>query len=305
MEQDFYQVLGVNRDASEADIKKAYRKLAMKHHPDRNPGDKSAEEAFKSVQKAYSVLSDQSKRAAYDRFGHAGIDPNMHGGGGQGGFGDVFEDIFETMFGGGGGGRRSGGGRNSRAQAGSDLQYNLTLTLEEAAKGKSVELTIPKLVGCQPCGGSGAKKGSSPKNCETCAGMGQVRIQQGFFSIQQTCPHCNGEGKVVTDPCTSCRGQGRVKESKQVTVKIPAGVDTGDRVRLSGEGEGGVYGGPAGDLYIQVQIKQHALFERHGNDLSCEVPINFTTAALGGSIEVPTLEGRVTLKIPAETQTGN
>ncbi|KTD08541.1 molecular chaperone DnaJ [Legionella jamestowniensis] len=296
--QDLYELLGVSRSASDAEIKKAYRKLAMKYHPDRNSNDKEAEEKFKDIQSAYAVLSDSQKRAAYDRFGHAGVDPSMGGHGGFGGFGDVFEDIFENIF---SGGRGRG---QSRAQRGADLQVNVQMTLEEAALGKQIEITVPRHVACQSCHGSGAKKGSTPKNCETCNGIGQVRIQQGFFSIQQTCPSCHGEGKVITDPCNSCHGQGRVRESKKLTVKIPAGVDNGDRVRLGGEGEAGINGGPAGDLYVQVNIKAHAIFERHDSDLYCEVPISFMTAALGGSIEVPTLEGRVTLKVPGETQTG-
>jgi molecular chaperone DnaJ len=299
-QQDYYELLGVNRQANEAEIKKAYRKLAMKYHPDRNPNDKAAEEKFKEIQKAYAVLSDNQKRAAYDQFGHAGVDASMGGGGqGFGGFGDVFEDIFENIFSGG-----RGQQRRSQGQRGADLQYNIQLTLEEAAAGKQVEITVPRHGNCKICDGSGAKKGSTHKSCETCNGIGQVRIQQGFFSIQQTCPSCNGEGKVITDPCTTCHGQGRVRESKKLTVKIPAGVDNGDRVRLSGEGEAGIHGGGSGDLYVQVSVKQHAIFERHDSDLHCEVPISFVTAAVGGSIEVPTLEGRVTLKIPAETQTG-
>lgn len=299
-QQDYYELLGVEKQAPEADIKKAYRKLAMKYHPDRNPNDKSAEEKFKEIQNAYAILSDPQKRAAYDRFGHAGVDPSMQGGGhGHGGFGDVFEDIFENIF-----TQGRGQGRQSRGQRGADLQYTVQMTLEEAAVGKQVELTIPKHVACELCHGSGAKPGSTPKTCETCHGAGQVRIQQGFFSIQQPCPTCHGEGKVVTDPCTQCRGQGRVRESKKLTAKIPAGVDNGDRVRLSGEGEAGTHGGGAGDLYIQVSVKKHAIFEREDNNLHCEVPISFVTATLGGTIEVPTLQGRVSLKIPAETQTG-
>lgn len=302
MEQnDYYEVLGVSRGADESEIKKAYRKLAMKYHPDRNSNDKEAEEKFKEIQRAYGVLSDQQKRAAYDRFGHAGVDPSMGGGagaGGFGGFGDVFEDIFENIFSGG------RGQRQSRGQRGADLQFNVNLTLEEAALGKQIEITVPRHISCQTCDGSGAKAGTKPKTCETCGGVGQVRIQQGFFSIQQTCPSCHGEGHVITDPCTSCHGQGRVRESKKLTVKIPAGVDNGDRVRLSGEGEAGIHGGGPGDLYVQINVKAHAIFERQDSDLHCEVPISFTTAALGGSIEVPTLEGRVTLKIPSETQTG-
>lgn len=300
MEQrDYYEVLGISRNATETEIKKAYRKLAMKYHPDRNENNKDSEEKFKEVQKAYAILSDQQKRATYDQFGHAGVDPSMGGGqGGFGGFGSVFEDIFENIFTGGGGRRQQ-----SRAQRGADLQYNLALTLEEAAFGKQVEITVPRHVSCEECSGSGAKKGSTPKNCTTCNGIGQVRMQQGIFSIQQTCPSCHGEGKVITDPCSHCRGQGRVRESKRLTVKIPAGVDNGDRVRLAHEGEAGVHGGAPGDLYVLVQVKEHVLFKRQESDLHCEVPISFVTAALGGSIEVPTLEGRVTLKIPPETQT--
>ncbi|MDI1353210.1 MAG: molecular chaperone DnaJ [bacterium] len=300
MEQrDYYELLEVSRSADDGEIKKAYRKLAMKYHPDRNPDDSSAEEKFKEIQKAYAILSDKQKRAAYDQFGHAGVDPSMGGGGGFGGFGDVFEDIFENIFSGG-----RGQGRQSRGQRGADLQFNVQLTLEEASLGKEVEITVPRHGACTTCEGSGAKKGTHPKSCETCNGIGQVRIQQGFFSIQQTCPSCHGEGKIISDPCPGCHGQGRVRESKKLTVKIPAGVDNGDRVRLGGEVEDGVHGGGPGDLYVQINVKTHTIFERQDTDLHCEVPISFITSALGGSIEVPTLQGRVTLKIPAETQTG-
>lgn len=299
-QRDYYELLEVSKTASDAEIKKAYRRLAMKYHPDRNPDDPQAEEKFKEVQTAYAILSDAQKRQAYDQFGHAGVDPSRGGAGGFGGFGDVFEDLFENIFSGG----RGFGGRQSYGQRGSDLQFNTQLTLEEAALGKEIEITVPRHGTCTECSGSGAKKGTQPKACETCNGVGQVRIQQGFFSIQQTCPSCHGQGSVVTDPCPHCYGNGRIRESKKLTVKIPAGIDDGDRVRLTGEGEGGVHGGGPGDLYVQVAVKKHTIFERNGSDLHCEVPISFVTAALGGSIEVPTLEGRVTLKIPAETQTG-
>lgn len=306
--RDYYEVLGVSKQASDAELKKAYRRLAMKHHPDRNPDDSEAEERFKEAKEAYEVLSDSQKRQAYDQFGHAGVGgaAGGHGGfggggAGFGGFGDVFGDIFDNIFTGGG---RSGGGGHSHSERGADLRYNLELTLEQAAKGHEVEVTVPTYVSCKTCDGSGAKKGTKPKTCETCEGQGQVRIQQGFFSIQQTCPSCHGQGQVIASPCGDCRGSGRTRESKKLKVKIPAGVDAGDRIRLSGEGEAGAHGGPNGDLYVQVSIKKHAIFERHENDLSCNVPISFATAALGGELEVPTLEGKVNLKIPAETQSG-
>ena len=299
--RDFYEVLGVGRDASDRDIKKAYRRLAMKYHPDRNPDDKAAEEKFKEANEAYEVLSDAQKKAAYDQYGHAGVDPNMGGGHGHGagGFGDIFGDVFGDIFGGGG-----GGGRRSRVQRGADLRYNMELDLEEAVRGVEKQIRIPTLVGCETCNGSGAKPGTSPKTCGTCGGVGQVRMQQGFFSVQQTCPACHGEGSTVTDPCTDCHGRGRTEETKTLSVKIPAGVDTGDRIRLAGEGEAGSHGGPAGDLFVQVAVRQHPIFDRDGRNLYCEVPVSFVDAALGGEIEVPTLDGRVKLKVPAESQTG-
>ena len=298
--RDFYEVLGVGRDASEREVKKAYKRLAMKFHPDRNPGDKEAEASFKEVKEAYEILTDSDKKAAYDQFGHAGVDPNR-GGGGHGGadFGDVFGDVFGDIF---GGGRRGGGQR--QAARGSDLRYNLELSLEGAVKGLSKELRIPTLVACEPCDGSGAKKGSKPTTCGTCHGQGQVQMRQGFFAVQQACPTCHGRGKIIKDPCNKCHGEGRVEKSKTLSVKIPAGVDTGDRIRLSGEGEAGEYGAPPGDLYVQVSVREHAIFQRDGNNLYCEVPISFSKAALGGEIEVPTLDGKVNLKIPTETQTG-
>lgn len=300
--RDFYDVLGVSKDASDRDIKKAFRRMAMKYHPDRNPDDKEAEENFKEVNEAYEVLSDAQKKAAYDQYGHAGVDPNGMGGGGfgggAGGFGDIFGDVFGDIFG------QQGGGRRSHVQRGADLRYTMELSLEEAVHGCDKTITVPTLVPCDTCDGSGAKPGTSAKTCGTCGGMGQVRMQQGFFSVQQTCPTCHGEGQVVSDPCSSCHGQGRKQETKKLSVKIPAGVDTGDRIRLSGEGEAGTHGGPSGDLFVQVSVRDHAIFERDGKHLYCEVPISFIDAALGGELEVPTLESRVKLKIPAETQTG-
>ncbi|WP_432744440.1 molecular chaperone DnaJ [Methylobacter sp. G7] len=299
--EDFYKLLGVDRNASDAEIKKSYRSKAMKHHPDRNKDNQvEAEAKFKQIKEAYEVLSDPKKRSAYDQFGHAGIDPSM-GGGRSGGFGggESFSDIFGDIF---GGGRQQQ--QRSNVQRGSDLRYNLELSLEEAVFGTDAKIRVPVLVACGVCNGSGAKKGSSPVTCSTCHGHGQVRMQQGFFSVQQTCPTCHGSGKQIKDPCGSCHGQGRVQENKILSAKIPAGVDTGDRIRLAGEGEAGEFGGPAGDLYVQVQVKEHAIFTRDGANLYCEVPISFPTACLGGELEVPTLNGKVLLKIPAETQTG-
>ena len=303
--RDYYEVLGVARNASEADIKKSYRRAAQKYHPDRNPDNPEAEEKFKEAKEAFEVLSDAQKRAAYDQFGHAGVDTSASGGAGPGaGFGggnfsDIFGDVFGDIF---GGGRGGGGGAN--VYRGADLRYNLELSLEEAVAGTTVKIRVPTHVACKTCNGSGAKKGSSPTSCTTCGGRGQVRIQQGFFSLQQTCPQCQGKGSVIKDPCGTCHGQGRVKEQKTLSVKIPAGVDTGDRIRLAGEGEAGENGGPSGDLYVQIKVRPHPIFTREDSDLYCEVPISFTTAVLGGELDVPTLEGRVKLKIPPETQTG-
>ena len=297
--QDYYDVLGVARNASEAELKKVYRRLAMKYHPDRNPGDTNAEQRFKEAKEAYEVLSDPQKRAAYDQFGHAGVGAGAGAGPGRGGgFSDVFEDIFGDIFGGG----RGGGARSYR---GADLQYNLELTLEEAVFGTEAKIRIPALVACKSCGGSGADPGTQPETCRTCGGLGQVRMQQGFFSIQQTCPTCQGTGKVITNPCTKCHGKGRQEEQKTLSVKVPPGVDTSDRIRLAGEGEAGSHGGSPGDLYVHVKVKPHRLFTRDGNNLICEVPIGITAASLGGELEIPTLDGRVSLKIPAETQTGS
>jgi molecular chaperone DnaJ len=276
----------------------------MKLHPDRNAGDKDKEEQFKEVKEAYEILNDDQKRAAFDQYGHAAFEQGGNGGGGFGGgfggggqdFGDIFGDIF--------GGGRGGGGRQQRQQRGSDLRYNLDLSLEDAVRGKTLEIKVPTYVSCDPCDGSGAKKGTSAKSCATCHGHGQVQMRQGLFAVQQTCPTCSGKGKVIASPCTSCRGQGRVEKTKTLSVKIPPGVDTGDRIRLSGEGEAGEHGAPAGDLYVQANVRDHKIFVRDENNLYCEVPISFTTAALGGEIEVPTLEGKVKLKIPKETQTG-
>jgi molecular chaperone DnaJ len=298
--RDYYELLGVSRNASEADIKKAYRRLAMKYHPDRNPGAE-AEQRFKDAKAAYEVLSDPKKRSAYDQFGHAGVEAGGGFGAGTGDFAGGFSDIFGDVFGDIFGGRTSGGRRVHR---GTDLRYDLSLTLEEAVAGKDVKIRIPTLVECQFCGGSGAKPGTKPKTCPTCGGSGQVRMQQGFFSIQQTCPQCRGTRTIIEESCPHCRGQGRVQEHKTLSVKVPAGVDTGDRIRLAGEGEPGRQGGQPGDLYVQVRVKEHPIFTREDNHLYCEVPIGFVTAALGGELQVPTLNGKVNLKIPPGTQTG-
>ncbi len=295
--RDYYEVLGVAKGVSEQDLKKAYRRVAMKYHPDRNSEDKDAEDKFKEASEAYEILSDDNKRAAYDQYGHAGVDGSA-GGGGHSNFSDIFGDVFGDIFGGGGGGRRGGPSR------GSDLRYTLELSLEEAVKGTSAKIRVPTLVACKACDGSGAKPGTKAVTCPTCGGHGQVRMQQGFFSVQQTCPTCRGKGKIITDPCKECGGHGRIEETKTLNVKVPPGVDTGDRIRLSGEGEAGGDGGPSGDLYVQVAVKEHEFFQREGKNLYCEVPIGIVEACLGGEIEVPTLDGRVKLKVPEETQTG-
>lgn len=299
--RDYYEVLGLNRDAGEEAIKKAYRKLAMKYHPDRNPDDKTAEEKFKEAKEAYEILADTDKRAAYDRFGHAGVDAHSTMGAGAaagfGSFADAFGDIFGDIF---------GTGRTGRSSVfrGADLRYNLEITLEQAAHGTETKIRIPTSEQCSTCHGTGAKPGTSPKTCSTCNGAGQVRVSQGFFSIQQTCPACHGTGKIIAQPCTSCHGAGRIKTHKTLNVKIPAGVDDGDRIRLSGEGEAGMNGGPPGDLYVELSVKPHAIFQRDGSDLHCEMPVTFATAALGGEIELPTLDGMAQIKIPPETQSG-
>ncbi|HVZ45661.1 MAG TPA: molecular chaperone DnaJ [Ramlibacter sp.] len=309
--RDYYEVLGVPKNASEDEIKKAYRKLAMKHHPDRNQGDaaKDAEARFKEAKEAYEMLSDAEKRAAYDQFGHAGVDPSMRGGAGPGaegfgGFAEAFGDIFGDIFGqaGAGGARRGGGGRH--VYRGADLSYAMEVTLEEAAKGKDAQIRIPSWSECETCHGTGAKPGTQAKTCNTCHGQGVVQMRQGFFSVQQTCPHCRGSGKIIPDPCTTCHGQGKVKKQRTLEVKIPAGIDDGMRIRSAGNGEPGTNGGPPGDLYIEIRLKKHAIFERDGDDLHCVVPVGITRAALGGEIEVPTLDGKAAIDIPEGTQAG-
>lgn len=304
--RDYYETLGVPKNANEDEIKKAYRKLAMKHHPDRNHGDtsKDAEAKFKEVKEAYEMLSDGQKRAAYDQYGHAGVDPNMRGGPGAegfGGFAEAFGDIFGDVFGGGGRGRTSSGRQVFR---GSDLSYAMEVTLEEAADGKDAQIRIPSWDDCGTCHGSGAKPGTKPITCTTCHGAGAVQMRQGFFSVQQTCPTCHGSGKIVPEPCTVCHGQGKIKNNKTLEVKIPAGIDDGMRIRSTGNGEPGTNGGPPGDLYIEIRLKKHDLFERDGDDLHCVVPVSVTTAALGGEINVPTLKGAAAIDIPDGTQSG-
>jgi len=301
--RDFYEILGVAKNASEEEIKKSYRKLAMKYHPDRNPDNKESEEKFKEVKEAYEMLTNPEKREAYDRHGHAGVDPNMggFGGGGAGGFADSFGDIFGDIFGGAAG---RGRGAGPQVYRGADLRYNLEITLEQAAHGFDTTIRVPSWDKCDTCHGSGAKPGTSPTTCTTCAGHGQVRMQQGFFSIQQACPKCHGSGKVITDPCAPCGGAGRIKRNKTLEVKIPVGIDNGMRIRSSGNGEPGTNGGPPGDLYVEIHIKAHAVFQREGDDLHCEMPISFVKATLGGEIEVPTLSGKVAFTIPEGTQSG-
>ena len=303
--RDFYEILGVAKNAGEDEIKKSYRKLAMKYHPDRNPDDKSAEGKFKEAKEAYEMLSDADKRAAYDRFGHAGVDPNAGGGAGQGfaggGFSDVFGDIFGDIF---GGQQRGGGGQRSNVYRGADLKYAMEISLEEAAAGHDTTIRIPSWSSCSTCSGSGCKVGTKPTTCKTCNGQGQVRVQQGFFSVQQNCPKCQGTGKFIPEPCPACVGVGRIKQNKTLEVKIPAGIDDGMRIRSTGNGEPGINGGPAGDLYVEVRIKEHSVFKRDGDDLHCEVPILMTTAALGGNIDVPTLAGKAEMDVPEGTQSG-
>jgi molecular chaperone DnaJ len=301
--RDYYDVLGISKSASADEIKKAYRRLAMKFHPDRNTDDSEAENKFKEAKEAYEILTDADKRSAYDRFGHDAVRGGGMGGmGGQGGFGaegfsDIFGDVFGDIF---GGGRRSG----PQVFRGADLGYELRLDLEKAVSGDTVKIDVPSQVTCETCDGSGAKKGTRPQQCSTCGGAGQVRMQQGFFSIQQSCPACKGAGTMISDPCATCHGRGRVRKTRTLSVKVPPGVDDGDRIRLSGEGEAGRNGGPPGDLYVEVRVNPHKLFKRDGADISCEVPISFATATLGGEVELPTLDGNVSLKVPAGTQSG-
>jgi len=302
--RDFYETLGLAKNASDDEIKKAYRKLAMKYHPDRNPDSKEAEDKFKEAKEAYEMLSDAEKRAAYDRFGHAGVDPSAGGGAGpggfSGGFGDAFGDIFGDIFGGQRGGSRGG----PQVYRGADLRYNLEITLEQAANGFETQIRVPSWDNCETCHGSGAKPGTKPQTCSTCGGRGAVRMQQGFFSIEQTCPRCHGSGQMIADPCKPCDGVGRIKKTKTLEVKIPAGIDDGMRIRSGGNGEPGVNGGPSGDLYVEIHIKPHNVFERDGDDLHCQIPISYSTAALGGEIDVPTLHGKASFVVPEGTQSG-
>ena len=303
---DYYELLGVERSADEKELKSAFRKMAMKYHPDRNPDDKLAETRFKEINEAYEILRDPQKRAAYDQFGHAafengggGFGGGAAGGFGGGGFSDIFEDLFGEMM--GGRGRRGPGGRDR----GADLRYNMEITLEEAYEGKTAEISVPTAITCETCSGSGSKPGSSPKTCATCSGSGRVRAASGFFSIERTCPQCQGRGEVISDPCETCSGQGRITRERSLSVNIPAGIEDGVRIRLGGEGEAGARGGPPGDLYIFVAIKPHEFFQRDGSDLFCRIPVSMTTAALGGQFEVATLDGsKSRVKVPEGTQTG-
>ncbi len=303
MKRDYYDILGVSKSATDDELKKAYRKLAMKHHPDRNPDNPEAEARFKEAKEAYEMLSDPARREAYDRYGHAGVDPNaggFAGGQGFGGFADVFGDIFGDIF----GGQRSGGGGRNQVYRGADLRYAMEITLEQAAAGHTTEIRVPGWEHCETCHGSGAKPGTQPTVCKSCGGQGAVRVQQGFFSIQQTCPTCRGSGKVIPDPCTACDGIGRIKKSKTLEVKVPAGIDDGMRIRSTGNGEPGINGGPPGDLYVEIRVREHPVFQRDGDDLHCEVPVSMTTAALGGNVEIPTLDGGAEIELPEGTQTG-
>ncbi len=294
--RDYYEVLGIQKGAPEADIKKAYRRLAMKYHPDRNPDDASAESRFKEAKEAYEVLSNSEMRSRYDQFGFAGVEQGSAGFQGAEGFGDIFGDIFSDIF---------GSGRRSRQQArGADLQYNLDLDLEDAAHGLDREIKVPTMVGCDDCGGNGSRRGTSPSTCGTCGGHGQVQMRQMGFTLQQTCPQCHGRGSIITDPCRACSGHGRVKETNRISVKIPAGIDDGDQVRVAGKGEAGPNGVAPGDLYVRIRLREHSIFARDGDHLYCEMPVSFAIAALGGSLEVPTLEGRAKITVQPETQTG-
>jgi len=301
MKADFYETLGVDRSADEKELKSAFRKLAMKFHPDRNPGDEACEHKFKEINEAYETLKDPQKRAAYDRFGHAAFENGGMGGGhgfGAGGFSDIFEDIFGEMM---GGGRRRSSGR----ERGADLRYNMEISLEEAFTGKTAQIRVPTSISCDECSGSGAKPGTQPVTCSMCSGSGRVRASQGFFSVERTCPTCQGRGQTISDPCTKCHGQGRVTEERSLQVNIPSGIEDGTRIRLANEGEAGLRGGPPGDLYIFLSVKPHEFFQRDGADLYCKVPISMTTATLGGSFEVATLDGTQTrVKVPEGTQSG-